>query len=379
MPLSRIPDEKHPSLLVPLAAAKNEAAVGGHVATVKRIQAIVGKLKLYPGQSPSEIRAAKERRSEEEFREVHRVNDANEDIVVDELIEGRPADTVEGHSLPAVIQKLKARKSLYKEKGDYVICQKLSDLIEKCNAKLLEFSFSGANTDKMATLQAQLQNARDDLAQAEQFWADLVAEFDTSRNERRRELIEKNREQLADFDDSYPDMLPVNFRKLSVGVLQLREQEKHLVETNRYQEAIHFHARSDGLEVSELDESRARFEGAFQLQRNQLTEQQESQLRCLTEYWQRRWEQLERNRDHELSARRQVVENLERRVAIVENEGIVPDNFPLPPERLARRVVQTVTPRNPSQVNPRIRRAAASRINLRPVVKRPSACSRLSE
>jgi hypothetical protein len=263
MPNSHILEEKHASLLVPLPAAKYEVMVGGHTVTVKRIRAIVGKLKLYPGQSPSDIRAVKEREFANETREIRHINDASPDAVADELIEGRPADTVDGRTLLAVVQKLKERKGLYTEKADCVKCETLSDLIQKCNAKLLEFSFSGVNPDKMATPQAQLQNARGDLAQAERFWQDLVAEFENSRRRKRRDLTEKNEQQLAEFDASCPDMLPVCFRKMSVDVLQLREQEKHLVETNRYQEAIYFHTGSDSMEIEELNEQRSKFEDGF--------------------------------------------------------------------------------------------------------------------
>jgi hypothetical protein len=177
---------------------------------------------------------------------------------------------------------------------------------------------------------------------------------------------------LATFDGSFPEKLPLHFRKVSVHVLRLREQERHLTLTNRFSEAVAFHTRSETMELGELDRQRARLKHTFDTQRRLLEDRHAAELQCFEAAWARHWQRFDKNHRAELDARRQVVANLERCLENVEGQPMNPENLPLCKDRLGSRraVPRSQCPTSPANVNPSVRRVAASRINMRPVFKR---------
>ena len=115
MSLARVPEELHSQLLMPLSAAKNEAIVAGNTATVKRLQAIMRELRLNPGKnsriggserssrlSSSRSNRSNSSRPQSAFITTRSMNEQQNDIevIIDELLDGRPIDTVGSELLP---------------------------------------------------------------------------------------------------------------------------------------------------------------------------------------------------------------------------------------------------------------------------------------
>jgi hypothetical protein len=370
MPLSRVPEDRHPALLSALSAARNEASVAGHWPIVKRLQSVIAHLQLHPGLTPPQIRAQLQRVADRETHHIRRANNDNEEEIIDELVHGRPSETVDGARLNSILPRLKERRDFTVSGGDYRTSQKLEDLIHEVNQRQLEHTYSDLKFTRFATLELQLRNAKQELENAEQFWKDHIEAFNAVKSEAETSLEEKHRQQLEDYDASFPDLLPPNFRKMSVHVLQLREQEKHLVLTHRYEEAIPFHDRSDKMETNELDQQRDRFEGSFDTQRQLLLETQEAQFYCLLKNFDRKWVQLERAKEAELSARAQLVANLERRIEKMRYAPVDPDAAGISPLQLKTLGSRVTMPGPAGAINLRVRSVAASRINYRPIMRR---------
>ena len=378
MPLSRVPDDLHPRLLVPLSAAKNEAIVAGNTAQVKRIQAIMHELRLNPrkvktsrasSRASSRAAAITQRTLAEEKQD-------DLDKTIDELLCGRSIDTIDDDILPKLISAMKDRKSIFIAQGDYRKTQQLEDLIQSGNSRYYEASYHSVQNSKLTNLRLQLLQAKSDLEAAEQFWREAKAQHDEEYTANLEAMEQQHRQQLEDYDNSFPEVLPANFRKLSVAVLQLREQEKHLVLSKRYEDAIPFRERADKLENEELESQRQKFLRAFNTQRQQLIETQDSQRRCFDKNWGRKLERFEKEKDHEVGVLKRTIANLESRIRNIEEETEV--KTVTASGRVTPRVTSRTTqassrggPRmSPASINPRVRNVAASRMTQKRCVVR---------
>ncbi|OHT17344.1 hypothetical protein TRFO_12519 [Tritrichomonas foetus] len=390
VPLSRVPESLHPKLLMPLSAAKNEATVAGQTAVIKRISAIMPKLRLNPqkdtsnssaNQSSSPSRDARTpkldgRGGSYSYRSNNVDNNDDPESTLNEVIEGRPSQTINDSQVPQLIPLIKQRMKQTVEEGDFKTSQKLENLLQEMNSRKLEATYNTMKDQQLSSLNYQLMQAKEALRSAKEYFKKTTEEYDQIYTENKETLEETHANQLKEYDSSFPKILPVNFWKVSPQVLQLREQEKHLVATHRFEEAIPFHERADKMELDELDDQRKKFLQAFHAQRQQLLNVQENQKECFEKNWKRKWETMEMEKQKEISARQQLVTNIQRRIQKIEGSPLNPEESP-PATNRSRTPTARSMPlkknmvRSPANVNPRVRSVAASRLTRRqPVVRK---------
>jgi len=369
-PLSKFPEDSHHQLLMPLSAAKNEAIVAGNTAQVKRIQAIMKSLKL---GSPNSSKVSTPRRKNISERGFSPNDDRTEksiDCIIEELIEGRAVSTIDTSMYRDIVRDLKLKKEQYLSEGDYRRSQKAEDIIQAINSMQYEKVFTSICTDKISNLNKQRTDIEEDLKRKEAFWDNQKNMFDEEKIVSLKKLEESHRVELEDFDKSFPEILPANFRKLSATVLQLREQEKHLVLTKRYDDAIAYKERADKLEAQELQMQRDKFNRAFHQRREQLISSHRIQMKCFEDNWRRKLEKLEKDRSCEIKPVLWAKLNLQKKIIEAENGNV--DDGSLPRARLNSRSVLAEKEHygSPTSIHPRVRTVAASRMTSRPVLSR---------
>lgn len=323
MSLARVPEELHPQLLIPLSAAKNEALVAGNATTVKRIQGLLHDLKLNPGRPGPPLTSTLASARSTFITTRSRLEERRDDLelTIDELLDGRAIESVGDDVIPSLIAAMKDRKQVFIAQGEYRKTQQLENLIQAANARFYDANYHSMQSTKLAAMRVQLVQAKSELEAAELFWRDAKARQDEEYAAGLEDLEEEQRMQLEDYDTSFPEVLPANYRKLSTRVLQLRDQERHLVLAKRYEDAIPYREMADRLESEELEEQRQRFLKNFQAQRQQLVESQVGQRRCFERNWERKWERFEKERDHELSVLQRAITNLESKIRGIEDDG----------------------------------------------------------
>lgn len=356
--IARVPEEYHPQLLMPLSAAKNEAIVAGNAALVKRIQQLMKSLKLSTDRS----RSASARRRSVQTRQI-RSETVDEPIspLIDELLDGRPTDTVDDTQLNDVIAAMKTKKEELEGERDYRRLQIAENIIQELSSRRYEATYTFVQNSKLANLKKQLNDTQFELKEKKQMWSDQRAAFDEEYQMSKEELLADQEQELQEYDNSFPEILPANFRKLSPQVLQLREQEKHLVLTKRYEDAIFYRERADKLETQELEQQRAKFVRAFQVKRNQLVETQKTQLACFERHWERRLALLEKESNEDIKPLKSSIANIQKKIDAL---GSGPDE-----PAVTSRSSMTTTPLRrsdnrtaPSSVCPRVRSVAASKM-----------------
>lgn len=383
--ISKVPESIHPKLLMPLSAAKNEAIVAGNIPLVKRIQTLMKSLKLNQtsnGKKSSKDATTRKRgiipaSSAIKAKTSTLVNESGVEepieVLVDELIEGRPTDTIDNTMLPTIITALKAKKEELISTGCYHKLQATEDLIQEFNSRFYESAYNNVRSDRVVQIQQQLNEAQQELQDMENHWNEQKDSFENEYRASREQLIKDQEVELIQYDESFPDILPVSYRKLSPTVLQLREQEKHLVLTKRYQEAIEFRARADEIEQKELAVQREKFVKAFNDKRKQLLEQQKNTFKCFEENWKRKFLQLEKDRNFEVIPLRNAIEIYKKKLSALErgsddsaqanvsNRGVKVIKSSLSNSSLSRSRMRNTS----SQIYSRVRSVAAPRISSR--------------
>jgi hypothetical protein len=356
MSLSRVPEHFHSHLLVPISAAKNEAIVAGNYPQVKRLQAIMQELQLNPGKRMSSPR--KTARSQSAFVTARCLKDEEHPdikLTIDELLDGRDIETIDGADLSRLIPALKERKQIALSQGNYRQSQQLENLIQSANSRYYEATYTSVQNSRLTNLRVQLMKAREDLEAAEEFWTRAREEHDQEYTTSLESLETLHQQQLSDLDSSFPESLPAKYAKVSAHCLNLREQEKHLVLSKRYEDAIALRERADRLEEVELETQRRRFQRAFETRRRQLTDAQDIQRACFERNWERKLDRFEKERDHDLNVLRRTITNFEARIDAIEND---------------KEVATVERTRVPSNMNPRVRNVAASKLTRKLRVRR---------
>ena len=381
--LSRVPETMHPKLLVPLCAAKNEAIVAGQAQKIKQIQSILQKLKLSQGQkSDKKTNTASQNRSpaksaSQNEEEDEKIEDGDYDTMIDKIIEGKsPNAIIRDDDVEKAIPVVKKRIRNNTEEGDFRTCQKLENLLKELNTRNLLRNYNYIKDERLASLKIQKEKAQDDLKKANAYYKQQTAEFNKAYKENKEAMEQEHKEQLEEFDGSFPEVLPVNFWKVSPQVLQLREQEKHCVHSHMFEEAIPYHERADQLELDELDEQRKKFLKAFHAQRQQLINVQQNQKECFEKNWNRKRDTFHSEAQQQLNSLRLLIANLKRKIEMLENEGGGYDVPGVNNNRSKSKYTSRSLPlgknviRSPVSVNPRVRSVAASRLSRRPYTRR---------
>ena len=371
--IAKVPEEYHPQLLMPLSAAKNEAIVAGNAALVKRLQQIMKSLKLGTEKTRSPSARAKAVKSRSTRPET-----VDEPVtpLVDELLDGRPTETVDDTQLTDVIQALKIKKEELAQDGDYRKLQIAENIIQELNSRQYEATYTFVQGNKLANLKKQLNDTKFELKQKQEMWSEQRAAFEDEYQAAKEELLNDQQQELQEYDTSFPEILPANFRKLSPQVLQLREQEKHLVLTKRYEDAIFYRERADQLEQQELEQQRSKFVRAFQVKRSQLVETQKSQLDCFERHWERRLALLDKESNEDIKPLKTSIRNLQKKIDAMDAGIDEPLSAPSRGRVKTRSVMNTAPLKRstmrttPASVNPRVRSVAASKMTSKVQIKR---------
>ena len=135
--------------------------------------------------------------------------------------------------------------------------------------------------------------------------------------------IERSQFGRLNDNDSIPtDVLPSKYLKQSAKLLDLRERERHLVLTKRYDEATQLHKEGDRMEKEEELEKKREFLRTSQRQRQQLLKAQERDRQGFQERWTRSAEKLQNQMQKEIEQQKRVVENIRTKLIDARNETV---------------------------------------------------------
>lgn len=259
-----------------------------------------------------------------DFVQIPRVQRISLENKIDDLLRGVSFSTVEYDTIHGLIICLKERKRKAVISGNYSLSQTVENMIVRLNSMLLIRKFNAIKAAKLAELQDQLEQAEETLRSITNKWNKRIEEFNDQQSAATKRLEREHMTKLEEFDGRIADDLPPNFCKLSAALLDLREQERQLVLTKRYDEAISLKKEGDRREKEEAEVQKKKYQKLVEKRRQKLIEEQEHAIECFTLRWTRQSEKLIAERDNEIATQQKIIDNINLKIEETESEEIEP-------------------------------------------------------
>lgn len=245
------------------------------------------------------------------------------EIKVDDLFRGVSFSTIEYETIPNLITIIKERKRHAVLDANYEASQKCENMIRYISSMSLQRKFNTIKNATVQDLRDQLRTAQSQLIQMERKWKQKVQDFNDQQSESTKRLERNHQMKLQEFDSQVPKELPPEYCKLSADLLNLREQERQLVFSKRYDEAIALRKEGDKREKQETQAQKQRFVRETQQRRQKLLQDQRNAIECFTMRWTKQSENLNKEMNKELNTQRKIIENIQLKINEAESENLV--------------------------------------------------------
>jgi hypothetical protein len=225
------------------------------------------------------------------------------------------------------------------DQGDLIVAQKYEDANRQLMVIQTERNRVNSQSTRRAELEIFLDRVREKLnEQREKMKAELEA-HDARTEESVRAQENESQEECRVFDEETEGELPPLHKKFSQGLLNMREQERFLLRTRRFEDAGYTRMEADEREKAELAELREIWRATRETQKAKLLEAHRRKIVCLKENAERTRRKIEATHQAEIERMEQSIANLEKRIGNFEKgirEGVSGAPSP-PPERAPSR------------------------------------------
>jgi hypothetical protein len=245
-------------------------------------------------------------------------------------------------------------------------------LIREISDFFLENKLYVAKTEKVGIAEAEFETERGRLADVESRWERDHNRLSQRRSAAQARAADNARTAIATYDDSMPEHLPPEFTRLSSDLLDLREKERHLIGSRRFEEAAKLHKEFERRQREELVRRREEYFAHFEQERVDLQRRNDRKARAVEADYKRRMDHLVHSRDSEVVPLRGGVGNLLDKLTtrkaeyVGEDDMILKDDPGLARAREAGNMFRTGLPVFTRGSNPR------SMVSTRREIERPS-------
>jgi hypothetical protein len=184
-----------------------------------------------------------------------------------------------------------------------------------------------AKREKVGIAEAEFEAERSHLADVESKWQQDHQRLSQRRSAAQARAAENARAAIANYDESMPDQLPPEFTRLSADLLDLREKERHLIGSRRFDEAAQLHREFERRQREELVRRREEYFAHFEQERLALERRNARKARAIEDDYKRRMDHLIHTRDSEVIPLRGGVANLLNKLTTRKAEYIGEDDM----------------------------------------------------
>ena len=324
-PISELQLNIIPSLLEALDEAKQVAIVNGQVERLKKLQSVIMQVqdyekqrRVHPKKRPSTATTRSPKKEPVQVAPMSVVESVYEDI-----LSGFPYDVAETYLLPSLIRYGKDLIDGLLSQGEYKEAQRVENINKDLIALQAERNVEEQKQNKRQQIVDQLEIAKQQY-QKESEELKLALEEHDERSQTALEALDAEiEEQLMEYDNITQGPLPSQYIKYSSALLNLRETEKFLVKSRRFEEAANIKEEADQKERQELIDLQQKFIAKRMQQRQTLIESFNTKKRCLEEKNARIRMKIEQDHKAELAALKKTVQNQQKRLDIF--DGIKTD------------------------------------------------------
>lgn len=317
MDVNRVPAEYIQYIFEPLAEEKEKAIKIGRVDIVKRIQTVVRQVNSLSAPKKVKKKAKKRTISKIKNREIPENKEESDTLIMQQLrmiTNDEYTDINDPEVIQRVIPILKEEKEQAIHEGDYHQAQMIHNLIKQLHSRTLKSALDNFETEQFYQIQNQIADLEDDLQETINYWNEQETLATNALNDEEAEMIELHKQQIIDFKRTWPKELPACYRKVSSRVLQLREQEKHLITSNHFEEALDYRKRADKLERAEIEQQRINFDVEFHRSIMTLKSAQKKELGYMRNKWTNKIDHIKAVAKNEIDGKKRTIQLLKEKL-----------------------------------------------------------------
>lgn len=216
-------------------------------------------------------------------------------------------------------------------KGDYDGAERIDGYIRKLSDFFLENHMYTSKAELCAVSEFVFSTQRDTVSTISDQWDTKIENMKSQYKRELSNLERQNASKLEKFDNSHPDKLPIRYNKLSPDLLNLREQEKHLIGSRRFAEAKQYHKEYEKRKKEELANQKRQYFDDAEKRRAEIIKLGEKKVSALKDAWERKISEAQITKTHEITPHEKSYSYLERNVTHRKAEYIGQED-PIPPE-----------------------------------------------
>ncbi|EAY07809.1 hypothetical protein TVAG_312080 [Trichomonas vaginalis G3] len=373
-PVSEVNPKIIPQVIDAMEQHKQTAIANGQVERVRKLQSIMAELSKLDrkrksiGKHKAKSEKSTSRSIDTTTEDSHKeITPAVVESVLADIMDGFPLDVAENYLLPSLIQAARDHVNQELSTGNYKEAQRYEDvgntLVALSNERMVEMK----KNEKREALVYQFTQAEEALRKENESLRQALEDHDERSKAAEDALNAEEEVTLNDHDAVTNGDLPVEKLKFSSALLNLRETEKFLVLSRRFEEAAGIKAEADQKEIEEVKAIHEKYLKQRKIQRNKLVESFDQRRKCLIEKNARLRQRIEQDHQAERSALERAVENWRQRI-IEFDKNLEAQNIPIVETKKTPRAF--VTQRTPPLSAHRTPRPATQTRAIRPGTSR---------
>jgi hypothetical protein len=243
--------------------------------------------------------------------------------------------------------------------GEVSEATEIDDLIREVSQFFEENKLYVAKAEHVAICEAQYETERARLEEAQAKWGRELQTLIRQRDAVLGRSADTGRQYLGDFDAAVPSTLPPEFTRLSANLLELREREKRLIASRRFEEARQAHKEFEQRQKEELVKRREEYFVHLERERAELERRNARKTSAIVADWTRKINHFKHSMEGELKPLRDGVSNLLTKLTIAkaeyvgEDDPILNNDTGLSQVRQSGNIFRTSSPAFTRAANPR--------------------------
>jgi hypothetical protein len=322
-PVSQISLEDVRPIIGALAQEREIAAARSRGSRLQRIDRVVSELEKYESSRRPRTPRKKGSTADCDFAPPTVLNS-----VLDDLISGIPNDIVETRMIPSLTEHAKTIINDLLSTGEYVKAQHYENVHQSLVSLLIARQVQEQKLTKYQTIQANIVLFTTQLEQEQEKLKTILGNIQSKIDQSVKEEDDRWAIELSAFDQITLGKLPPGARKLSSRLLNLRQQERSLLSSRRYQDAAGIKSEADQLEEEEMQRLRQEFVRKREAQKTILESIHEQKRKCIFDKGERSKSEIIRSGEKELERLRQAIENMQMRLQQLDMNDV---HIPAPP------------------------------------------------
>lgn len=175
------------------------------------------------------------------------------------IIKGYDVECIDPNVRVPVSEELKRLKAEALQNGDYLTADKYKNAYRRILAISNKEKYEEITVSKAEKYNEKYQNSIIDLEKAKIECEERIKKALAEKEEQLRQLDAIKSAEIEEFDKVFETEVPIEMRKFSNNILQLRRREKYMVVAGRYIEAAQVHNEADNLEAIEREQQKNKY------------------------------------------------------------------------------------------------------------------------